>query len=161
TMAVCVDLAHRVGQRIWKELGIPVYFYEYAALREECRNLADVRKLTQPPDLGSKAHPSAGCMAVGARKILIAYNVNLRSNDVAAARAIAKSIRQANGGLPAVKALGLMLESRGLAQVSMNLVDYEITPPHVAFLAIEREARARGIEVESSELIGLIPQRAL
>ncbi len=100
-------------------------------------------------------------MAVGARKTLSAYNVNLRSNDVAAARAIARSIRQANGGLPAVKALGLELESRELAQVSMNLVDYELTPPHVAFLAIEREARARGIEIESSELIGLIPQRAL
>jgi glutamate formiminotransferase len=160
-MGVCVDLAHRAGERIWRELGIPVYFYEYAARRESCRNLADVRKLLVAPDLGEAPHVSAGCMAVGARKILIAYNVNLNSPDVAAAKAIARAIRQANGGLPAVKALGLELASRGQAQVSMNLVDFETTPPHVAYQAIEREARARGIEIASSELIGLIPQRAL
>jgi glutamate formiminotransferase/glutamate formiminotransferase/formiminotetrahydrofolate cyclodeaminase len=157
----CVALAHRAGERIWTELGIPVYFYEFAALREACRNLADVRKQLVPPDLGGEPHPSAGCMAVGARKVLIAYNVNLRSGDLGAARAIARTIRQANGGLAGVKALGLALESRGLVQVSMNLVDYELTPPHVAFLAIQHEARAMGIEVESSELIGLIPRRAL
>jgi len=161
TMETCIDLAHRAGTRIWSELGIPVYFYEYAALRESCRNLADVRKRLVSPDLGAVPHVSAGCMAVGARKVLIAYNVNLQSRNVAAAKAIARAIREANGGLPAVKALGLELASRGQAQVSMNLVDYERTPPHVAFQAIEREARARGIEVAGSELIGLIPRRAL
>jgi glutamate formiminotransferase len=160
-MATCIALAHRAGERIWRELGIAVYFYEYAARRPACRNLADVRKLLVPPDLGAAPHPSAGAMAVGARKVLIAYNVNLASPDVAAARAIARAIRAANGGLPAVKALGLELASRGQAQVSMNLVDYEITPPHVAFQAIEREARARGIAIAGSELIGLIPQQAL
>jgi glutamate formiminotransferase len=160
-MALCVDLAHRAGERIWSELAIPVYFYEYAAQREACRNLADVRKRLVEPDLGHTPHISAGCMAVGARKVLIAYNVNLNSSDVAVAKAIARAIREANGGLPAVKALGLELASRGQAQVSMNLVDYERTPPHVAYLAIERLARARGIEIASSELIGLIPQRAL
>jgi glutamate formiminotransferase/glutamate formiminotransferase/formiminotetrahydrofolate cyclodeaminase len=100
-------------------------------------------------------------MAVGARKVLIAYNVNLASHDLAAARAIARGIRQANGGLPAVKALGLELASRGQVQVSMNLVDYETTPPHVVFAAIQRLAHERGIEIAGSELIGLIPQRAL
>jgi glutamate formiminotransferase len=160
-METCVELAHRAGERIWRELGIPVYFYEYAALRPECRNLADVRKRLTHPDLGGEPHPSAGSMAVGARKILIAYNVNLQSNDLATAKAIARAIREASGGLLAVKALGLELASRGQVQVSMNLVDYERTPPHVVFQAIAALAGERGIGVAGSELIGLIPQRAL
>jgi glutamate formiminotransferase len=161
SMEECIALAHAAGHRIFSELGIPIYFYEFAALRPECHNLADVRKRLVPPDLGLEPHPSAGCMAVGARKILIAYNVNLASRDLGAAKAIASKIRAANGGLPAVKALGLAIESRQQVQVSMNLVDYEITPPHIAYLAIEAEARARSIEIAGSELIGLIPQKAL
>ena len=160
-MPLCVDIARRAGRRIWDELGIPVYFYEYAALRDACRNLADVRRRLVPPDLGLQPHAAAGCMAVGARKILIAYNVNLASPDLAAAKAIANAIREAKGGLKAVKALGLELATRNQVQVSMNLVDYEVTPPHLVYREIERLAQARGIAIAGSELIGLIPARAL
>lgn len=160
TMEECVQLAHRAGEAI-AGMGVPVYFYENAALRSECRNLADIRLGGLKPDLGGSPHPTAGCAAVGARKILVAYNVILRSGDLSAARQIARAVRESSGGLPAVKALGLYLESRGRVQVSMNLTDYEVTPPHVAFLAVRDEAARLGIEVASSELIGLIPQPAL
>lgn len=175
TLGDCVPIARRAGERIWNELGIPVYFYEAAATRPSRIKLEDVRRgqfeglreaaLTDEskrPDLGGPAlHPTAGAVIVGARKFLIAYNVNLRSSHLYVAQSIAKRIRTSSGGLPAVKALGLPLESRGLVQVSMNLTDFEQTPVHVVYEEVRRLAAEQGVEVEESELIGLMPRRAL
>ena len=163
-MDAAVSCAHEAGERIWRELRVPVYFYEFAARREECRRLESVRKLAPAglaPDLGDTPHPTAGCAVVGARQTLVAWNINLESDDLAAARAIAKEIREANGGFPALKALGLSLPTRSQVQVSMNLVDYQRTSLPVIFDAVERLAKARGIRIAGSELIGLIPQAAL
>lgn len=174
-IAECVDLAHEAGQRIWEELGIPVYFYEAAATRPDRVKLEDVRRgqfeglreaaLTDPrkrPDLGGPGlHPTAGAIITGARKVLIAYNINLKSSDLDLARAIARRIRESSGGFPAVKALGLPLESRGLVQVSMNLTDLDRTPLHAVYAEVERLATAHGVEIEESELIGLMPRKAL
>jgi glutamate formiminotransferase/glutamate formiminotransferase/formiminotetrahydrofolate cyclodeaminase len=156
----CAVLASRAGHGI-AAMGVPVHFYEYAAIHEKRRNLAEIRLRRPAPDLGGEPHPTAGSTAVGARKILIAYNVYLESDDLEAARRIARAVRASSGGLPEVKALGLFIESRRQTQVSMNLIDYEITPPHVAFLAVREEAARLRIKLESSELIGLIPQKAL
>jgi glutamate formiminotransferase len=164
TLAECAELARWVGRRIWDELGIPVYLYEAAALRPECARLESVRRLAPTglaPDYGEVRHPTAGVCVVGARKFLIAWNVNLRSADLAAARAIAREIRESSGGLPAVKAIGLPLESRGQVQVSINLVDFERTPLYVVFDAIAERCRQRGIGIAGSELIGMIPHAAL
>jgi len=175
TLEECAQIARRAGRRIWEELRIPVYLYEAAALRPECRNLADIRRgnweklrdevLTNParrPDFGGPAlHPSAGASVVGARRFLIAFNVNLATPDVAIAQRIARKIRTANGGLPALKAMGVLLASRNLAQVSMNLTDFEQTSPLAAFEAVRSEAARDGVAVAGSELIGLIPQKAL
>jgi glutamate formiminotransferase len=162
SMEECVSLAREAGRRIWTDFGLPVYFYEAAASSPQRANLAHVRKQMFPPDLGGpEPHPTAGMTAVGARKFLIAYNVNLRTEDLGAAKAIARQVREASGGLRCVKALGLPLASRGQVQVSMNLTDFEVTPPHVAFLAVCDLARQRGVEVSGSELIGLIPCKAL
>jgi glutamate formiminotransferase len=164
TLAECTELARSAGRRIWDELGIPVYLYEAAALRPECARLESVRRLVPAglaPDCGEGRHPTAGVCVVGARKFLIAWNVNLRSLDLGAAREIAREIRESSGGLPAVKAIGLPLESRGQVQVSINLVDFERTPLYVVFDAIAERCRARGIAIEGSELIGMIPQAAL
>ena len=172
----CVRLAHAVGERIWRDLGVPVYFYESAALRPERKRLEEVRRggfegirqaladgdMTRTPDLGkAQLHPSAGAIIVGARPLLIAYNINLRTSDVGVAKEIARKVRTSSGGLPAVKALGLALESRRLVQVSMNLTDFETTPVHIVFQEVARLAAAQGVEIEESELIGLIPRRAL
>ncbi len=167
TMAECAALAHATGELIWSRLGLPVYFYEAAALRPECRRLENVRRggfeaPELPPDLGSlPLHPTAGAVIVGARKFLIAFNVNLATPDLAVAQSIARAVRASSGGLPAVKALGLQLASRGLAQVSMNLTDFKVTPLALVFETVVREARARGVDVAGSELIGLIPRAAL
>ena len=175
TLEHCVALAHEAGNRIWNELGIPVYFYEAAAMGPDRTKLEDVRRgqfeglreavLQDPgkaPDIGGPAlHPSAGAVIVGARKILIAYNINLKSNDLELARSIAKRMRASSGGFPGVKALGLPLFSRNLVQVSMNLTDFEQTPVHVVYTEVERLAAEKGVEVEESELIGLMPRRAL
>jgi glutamate formiminotransferase len=163
SLADCADLARQAGARIWSELGVPVYLYEAAAIRPECRRLEDVRRLAAQlsPDFGTGRHPTAGACVVGARNFLIAWNINLRTPDLEAARAIAREIREANGGLRAVKALGLPLASRGQVQVSINLVDFEVTPLHAVFEAVEREAARRGIEIDGSELIGMVPEAAL
>jgi glutamate formiminotransferase len=135
-------------------------------------NLEDVRRgalellreqiATRVPDEGvAQVHDSAGAIAVGAREILIAFNVILRSEDVAIARQIARTIRARNGGLPFVKALGFRLQTRGLVQVSMNLINYEVTGMAAAYDAVQREAGRLGVEIESAELVGLIPQNAL
>jgi len=175
TLADCAALAHRAGQRIWQELHIPVYFYQSAALRADRTQLEKVRKgefeglrasvltdQSKRPDVGGPAlHPTAGAVSVGARDILIAYNVNLATTDLAIAKSIARSIRASSGGFAGVKALGLPLVSRGQVQVSINLTDFKVTPPHVVFAEVSRLAADAGVPVAESELIGLIPSKAL
>jgi glutamate formiminotransferase len=171
----CVKLAHAAGERIARELGIPVYFYERAARRTDRVNLEDVRRggfemlreeigtrAERAPDVGlARVHQSAGAVIIGARPFLIAYNINLLTNDVAIARRIARAVRARDGGLPYLKALGLELKSRGIVQVSMNLVNPEVTGLHQAFEAVAREAEACGVEIAGSEIVGLAPQYAL
>ena len=175
TIDDCVRLAHEAGRRIWRELSIPVFFYERAALRADRARLENVRRkgfeqlreeiATNPerrPDVGDAAvHESAGAIAVGARPFLIAFNVTLKTNDLMIARRIARVVRERDGGLPFVKALGFELQSRGLVQVSMNLIDYEQTSLAQAFDAVQEEARRLGYEVAGAELVGLVPRAAL
>jgi glutamate formiminotransferase len=167
TLAECVVIARQTGEKVWKRLGVPVYFYEAAAMSKDRRLLEKVRRggfenPNMAPDLGGPAlHPSAGACIIGARKILIAFNINLATDDVQVAREIARKIRASSGGMPFVKALGLPLAARGLAQVSMNLTDFEQTPLHVVFDAVAREAAARGVAIAGSEIIGLVPKKAL
>lgn len=167
TLQECVDLAHATGHEIWRRTRVPVYFYEAAALSPLRVNLAQVRQggfealreqtATRPPDVGGPTlHPTAGATIVGARKFLVAYNINLASQDLALAQRLARKIRTSSGGFPAVKALGLALTSRGIVQVSINLIDYEQTGLDPVYAAVSSEA-----EVLSSELIGLIPRAAL
>ena len=171
SIADCALLARQLGRRIGAELGLPVYLYAAAATRPERRNLADLRRgqyeallqeIQRPqrqPDFGPATVGPAGAVIVGARPILIAFNVFLRTSDVAAAKAIARKIRESSGGLTAVRALGLLVD--GQAQVSMNLVDYRSTSPHAVVEAIRREAARLSVSLDRSELIGLIPQDAL
>ena len=175
TLADCIRLARHAGKRIAHELFIPVYYYEKAARRADRVNLEDVRRgafellreqiTTNPdrkPDEGAPfIHYTAGAIAVGARPFLIAFNVVLRSDDITIARQIAKTIRARNGGLPFVKALGFRLSTRSCVQVSMNLVDYEVTGMDAAYDAIKREAERLGIEIDSTEIVGLVPRAAL
>lgn len=172
TMEDCVAIARRLGERVGRELGIPVYLYEKAATRPERRNLADVRRgeyegikaeiATRPeraPDFGPRHVGKAGAVAIGARAPLIAFNVYLGTADVEIAKAIARAVRHSSGGLRYVKALGLLV--KGQAQVSMNLTDYRQTPVHRVVEMIRREAERYGVSVVESELIGLIPNEAL
>ena len=175
TMDDCVRIAHEAGAIIARDLAIPVYFYERAALRPERVNLEDVRRgalellreqiITNPeraPDVGPlQVHESAGAIAVGARPFLIAFNVILRSDDIAVARQIARTIRARNVGLPFVKALGFRLHTRGLVQVSMNLVNYEVTGMKAVYNAIKRESARLGVEIDGTEIVGLVPQNAV
>lgn len=167
SLAECAEIAHQVGARIWNSLQIPVYFYEAAALRPEAKRLENVRRgqfesLQMVPDLGGPAlHPSAGAVIVGARRFLVAFNINLNTADAGTARRIAARVRAAGGGLPCVKALGIFLPSRNLAQVSMNLTDTDTTSPQQAFDAVEAEARKEGVSIRNTELIGLIPESAV
>lgn len=175
TMADAVAAANVVGERIARELSIPVYLYAEAARRPERIKLADVRKgefegirdsiASDParlPDFGVAAvHPTAGAVAVGARFFLIAYNVNLATNDVALAKSIAKAVREKDGGLPGVQAMGFHLADRDLAQVSMNLLDYRRTSPGRVFEEVRTRAEAAGAKVLESEVIGLVPQDAV
>jgi len=167
TLDDCVAIAHETGEEVWNRLRVPVYFYEAAAMSPDRRLLENCRRggFENPriaPDVGGPAlHPSAGACIIGARKILIAFNVNLKTDDLQVARDIAREIRTSSGGMPFVKALGLPLAKRGLVQVSMNLTDFEQTPLHVVFDAVKREAGARGVEIAGSEIIGLIPKKAL
>lgn len=174
-MQDCVTLARLAAGRIWQELGIPVYYYQAAALRPDRVRLEDVRRgqfealreqvlndESKAPDLGGPGlHPTAGAVIVGARKILIAYNINLRSTNLEIAKKIARAIRTSSGGLPFVKALGLPLQSRNLVQISMNLTDFEQTPIHIVFDEVQRLASIHGVEIEESEIIGLLPRKAL
>lgn len=172
TMDDCVDIARTVGERVGRELEIPVYLYERAATKASRRNLADVRRggfeglqndiLLDPgraPDFGpARMHPTFGAVAIGARPFLVAFNVYIGGVDaMPIAREVARAVRESSGGLPCVKALALEVDSQ--AQVSMNLVDIERTPLSVAFVAVERETRARGADIIWSEMIGLVPER--
>ena len=175
TMDDCAELARRLGRRVGDELGIPVFLYEAAATRPDRENLADVRKGqfeglaqeigTNPardPDFGPrKIHPSAGALAVGARQFLVAYNINLGTTDLSIAKAIAKAIRHANGGLRYVKAMGFELQDRGIVQVSINMVDFRGTPLFRVFEMVKSEAERYGVPVVGSEIVGLVPGDAL
>jgi glutamate formiminotransferase len=174
-MDECVSLAHAAGQRIFQELAIPVYFYERAALRGDRVRLEHLRGKgfewlrheieTNPdraPDVGDpKLHPTAGATVVGARPFLIAFNVNLHTSDLSIARSIAGEVRERDGGLPCVKALGFELQSRGVVQVSMNLIDYQQTGLAQAFEAVRAAAARRQVEVLAAEIVGLVPRAAL
>jgi glutamate formiminotransferase len=171
----CVVLARHAGQEIWERYRIPVYFYEAAATKPERVNLENVRRgrfeglreeaLRNPdrsPDIGEpRLHPTAGAVAVGVRKILIAYNIHLNTSDVSVAKQIARAVRFSSGGLRYVKAIGLNLKSRRVAQVSINLTDFEQTPLHRVFEMVKREAERHGCVVIGSEIIGLIPRKAI
>lgn len=196
SMEECVQLARTYGKRVGDELGIPVYLYEEAATRPARRNLAAVRKgeyeglaakLRDPewqPDFGPAVFsPRSGATVTGARVFLIAYNVNLKTNDQKIAHEIALRIRESGrvqkdaqgnpvvdangqkviipGTLRAVKAMGVLLEAHDIAQVSINLVNFHVTPPHVAFEEVRRQAAALGVEVTGSEIVGLTPKEAL
>ena len=174
-METCVALARQAGEQIWRRYHVPVYFYEKAARRPDRANLAHVRRgqfeglreavrrdPDRRPDIGGpELHPTAGATAVGARKILIAFNIQLATSDVEIAKRIARKVRASSGGLPHVKAMGVLLRSRNLAQVSMNLTDFERTPPHRAYAAVKREADSLGVKIAGSEIVGLVPQKAL
>jgi glutamate formiminotransferase len=175
TLDECAALATAAGERIWRDLRVPVYLYEAAARRPDRVNLESIRRggfeklrelvRTDPdrrPDFGEAAlHPTAGATVVGARKFLIAFNINLNTPDVTIAQEIAGKIRTSSGGLPSVKAMGVRLDSRNLAQVSMNLTDFERTPVHMVFAAVRDLAEKRGVSVAGCEIIGLIPRKAL
>ena len=170
----CVAIAEWVAEEAWRRLKIPTYLYEAAARRPARRLLENIRigqfevlrkeahaDPKRLPDFGGALHPSAGATVVGARKFLIAFNVNLNTSDLAVAKGIARKVRASSGGLPCVKAMGVMLKARNLAQVSMNLTDFETTSPGVVFDAVRNAAAERGVEITGSEIVGLIPRRAL
>ena len=175
TLEACAEIARTVGKRIAEELGVPVYLYEAAAIRPERRALPDLRRgeyeglkteiETNPdrrPDFGPpRLHPTAGASIVGARPILIAWNVNLATRDVALAKRIASEIRERDGGLPAVRAKGFDLPERGMVQVSMNMLDYRQTSLVRAFDAIRERAATAGVEIAESEIVGLVPLEAV
>lgn len=167
SMADCVAIARRTGERVWNELGVPVYFYEAAASSPERRPLENIRRggFEHPalaPDLGGPAlHPSAGACVIGARKLLIAMNVNLQTTDLAIARSIARKIRASSGGLPGLKAIGVTLASRSMVQVSMNLTDFEQTGIDQALGAVRREAAAHNVAIAGVQYVGLLPKKAV
>lgn len=175
TIQDCVVLAKQVGQRVGSELDIPVFFYEQAATRRDHTSLEAVRRggldglafrmQTDPdwtPDCGpSRLHPTAGAIVIGARPPLIAFNVNLRTTDLDVAKSIASTIRQSNGGVPHLKAIGVPLASKKMVQVAMNLTDHTITSIQTVFMAVSAQAEQRGVEVVGSEIVGLVPQAAM
>ncbi len=175
TVEDAVRLAGRLGDRVWKELGIPVYFYGSAARRPDRVDLPSVRRgefegireeigknPDRAPDVGEpRVHPTAGAVAIGARPVLIAFNAYLTTPDVAIAKKIAKAVRSRDGGLAEVRALGFEIKERNRAQVSMNLTDYRKTPIHRALEQVRREAERFGAGVEESEIVGVVPEDAL
>jgi glutamate formiminotransferase / 5-formyltetrahydrofolate cyclo-ligase len=174
TMEECVALANELGREIADKLEIPVYLYEAAAKAPARKNLPDVRKgqyeglkndIAKPerrPDYGpARMHPRAGAVVVGARQFLIAYNINLGTSDVNIAKKIANSIREAKGGYRYVRAMGVMIEDRNLAQVSINMVDYTGTPLFRVFDTVKSEAARYGVNILGSEIVGLTPMQAL
>jgi len=174
TMEECIQIAREVGERVGRELNIPVYLYEEAATTPERKNLENIRrgeyegffeKIKQPewkPDFGpQEMNPKSGATVIGARNFLIAYNVNLATDNIDIANKIAKAIRFSSGGYRYVKAMGVELKERGIVQVSMNLTDFNKTPIYRVFEAIKAEASRYGVNVIGSEIIGLVPAKAL
>lgn len=173
SMKECVEISKKLGKKVAKELKIPIFLYEASATRKDRRNLADVRKgeyeglkekiktdKDKKPDFGpSEFHKTAGAMVVGARKFLVAYNVNLDTKDISVAKEIASKVREKGGGLKAVKALGFKVD--GIAQISMNLVDFEKTNFDEAFKEIDKLAKKKGVIIKSSEIYGMIPLDAV
>ena len=173
-MNEAIELSKKLGKRIGEELKIPVYLYEKSATKPERENLATIRKgefegffekIKDPawkPDFGpDKVHPTAGVVAVGAREYLIAYNVNLATEDLSIAKKIAKAVRHISGGFRYVKAIGLELKEKGMVQVSMNLTNYKKSPVFRVFETIKREAARYGVNVVESEIIGMVPLQAV
>lgn len=172
TMKEAAELARETGKDIWEKLKIPVYFYGEAAKIAERRDLPYVRKggyaalkneineKHRIPDLGNNLHQTAGAAAVGARNFLIAYNVDLATNDLDTARSIAKNIREKSGGLKGVRALGMELKSRGITQVSINIIDHKETSIIQVFDQVKTWAKEYEVEIIGSELVGLIPKDA-
>lgn len=168
----CALLARQAGQEIWRRYQIPVYFYEAAATRPDRARLEEVRRgqfeglrdavhkdVSRRPDCGGPGlHPTAGASAVGARKFLIAYNIYFKSNDLGVARSMAKLIRASSGGLKGVKAMGVMVQGR--AQLSMNITDFEATPPSLIYRTVRELARQCEVELAEGEMIGLVPEKA-
>jgi glutamate formiminotransferase len=173
-MDECVRLARDFGTRYHRETGIPVYFYEDAATRPDRKRLEVIRKgqyevlkmevanTERHPDVGEpKLHPTAGATVIGARKFLVAFNINLGTSDVAVADTIAKTIRASGGGFPAVKAMGVDLAERGIVQVSMNIVDYEKADLYRILEVVRMEAARYGVRVLDTEIYGMIPADAI
>jgi glutamate formiminotransferase / 5-formyltetrahydrofolate cyclo-ligase len=174
TMADCVAWARALAERVSRRHDLPVYLYEEAATAPHRRDLAAIRKgefegfpdkIRDPqwrPDFGpERVHPTAGCVAIGGREFLIAYNINLATADVEVARRIAQAIRHSSGGLRYVKAMGLLLEDRRQAQVSINMTDFRRTPLHRVFDMVRSEAERYGVAIAGSEIVGLVPEDAL
>lgn len=175
TIAECVILAEELGEDVGTELGIPVYLYEDAARSPDRKDLAKIRKgefeglkkelgenPERIPDYGpNRIHETAGATVIGARSFLIAYNVNLATEDIDIAKSIAKSIREFSGGFKSVKAMGFKLAERKMVQVSMNLVNYTHTSIETVFKEISRQAEEAGVEIIESEIVGLVPADAL
>jgi glutamate formiminotransferase len=173
TMEECIDLSHNLAKRVGEELKIPVYLYDEACLRGICKNLAQIRrggikrlkkeiKKNFPPDFGpATLHPTAGAATIGARKMLIALNVTLRTKKIEIAKIIAKKIREKDRGLPKVKAIGIFLPRRNYCQVSVNLTDYKITSLSQVLSRIEELADVYNVTIEDGELIGLLPEDAI
>lgn len=171
TMEGCVEIARAVGRRLAEELDVPVYLYEAAATRPDRKDLPNIRRgeyeglkeaigadSDRRPDFGPpRMHPTAGATVVGARPLLIAWNVDLATKDVRVAKRIAKAIRESDGGLPAVRAKGFELADRGLVQVSMNMIDYHKTSLTRVFEEIRALAAKEGVEIAESEIVGLVP----
>ena len=175
TMEECIELAKQFASEFSEKAGVPCYLYEEAATRPDRKNLVNVRRGEfeglkeeigknddKKPDFGpNHIHPTAGATAVGARFFLIAFNVNLSTNDISIAKNIAKAVRHSSGGYRYVKAMGFEIKERGIVQVSMNMVNYKGTPLFRVFETIKREAERYGVNVIGSEIVGLIPMEAL
>ncbi len=173
-MEECIELSKKVAERIWNELGMPVTLYEESCTAPHRRNLAAIRKgqfeampekLKDPqwhPDYGNQEiHPTAGIVAVGARFPLVAFNINLSTSDIEIANKIAKTIRESSGGMKWIKAIGVMLEDRNIAQVSINMINYTKTPMYRVFENVRFEAERYGVQIVGSEVIGVVPMDAM
>jgi glutamate formiminotransferase len=172
SLGQCAALAHHAGLEIWRRFGVPVYFYEAAARRPDRIRLEDIRRgqfeglrdtvRTDParcPDVGTcDLHRTAGASAVGARQFLIAYNIYLQNGDLHAARVIARALRESGGGMPGVKAMGVLVDGR--AQISINVTDFRATPVQTVHAAVENLANLAGLDIAGGELIGLVPEEA-
>ena len=173
TMQEAIGAAHDLGKELWEKLKLPVYFYGQAAKIKERADLPYVRKggyealrreINSPhrkPDIGQGLHMTAGAVAVGARNFLIAYNINLKTNDLTIAQSIAQNIRESHGGLKGVRALGLELKSQGLTQVSINITDHQETSLRQVFNEVKIWAKEYQVEILYSEIVGLLPQDAV